>query len=398
MKTIMILGASILQLPAINKAKELGCKVVVVDMNPNAIGFEEDGIIKEVVSTLDCEGVLNIAKKYNIDGILTIASDKPVKTVAYVGEKLGLNTVSSQTALKATNKAIMRDCLKDANVPIPQYYKVNNIEQYEKAIHNFKTNCIVKPADNSGSRGIYLINNINDEKEVFEAFNYSMTNSNNGYILVEEYMNGTEVSVECICINGVCNVIQITDKLTTGAPFFVEMGHNEPSVLEDELQERIKKIAIDAVNAVGISDGAAHVEIKNTTEGPKIVELGARLGGDNITTHLVPLSTGVDMVECCIKIALNEKPDIIKKINKGSAIRYFKSQKGMIKKIYGIENAEKEAGVKQISIVHKSGEYVDDIHSSTDRIGFVIAQGDTPEHAIKCCENAIKKITIEIDN
>ena len=367
-------------------------------MNPNAIGFKEEGIIKEIVSTIDCEGVFKIAQKYNIDGIITIASDKPVKTVAYVGEKLKLKTVSMQTALNATNKALMRDCLKEYNVPIPEYFKINNTNDYMEAIKRFSSKCIVKPADNSGSRGIYLINDIKNKEEVLNAYNYSMENSSNGYILVEEYMEGTEVSVECICIDGICNVIQITDKLTTGAPFFVEMGHNEPSMLEDELQEKIKRIAIDAVNAIGIKDGAAHVEIKNTSSGPKIVELGARLGGDNITTHLVPLSTGVDMVKCCIKIALNEKPDVEKKYNKGSAIRYFQSQKGIIRDINGLEEANKCEGIKQISIVHNKGEKIDNIHSSTDRVGFAIAQGDTPEQAIMFCEDAVKKIKIKIDS
>ena len=365
-------------------------------MDPNAIGFNNEGVISEVVSTIDLEGVLKIAKKYNINGIMTIASDKPVRTVAYVGEKLGLNTVTAETAIRATNKAVMRDCLKEADVPIPRYYKVKDLSQYLEIINSFNINCIVKPSDNSGSRGIYLVKDVNDRQDVLKAYNYSMKNSSDGYILVEEYMEGAEVSVECICIDNKCNVIQITDKLTTGAPFFVEMGHNEPSMLSIKIQNEIKKIAINAVQAVGISNGAAHVEIKVTNEGPKIVELGARLGGDNITTHLVPLSTGVDMVESCIKIALNEKPDITIKFDKGSAIRYFKSEKGIIKKIYGLEEAKNSKGIKQVSIVHNEGEKINDIHSSIDRVGFVIAQGEDPKEAIKCCEEALKKVKIKI--
>ena len=88
------------------------------------------------------------------------------------------------------------------------------------------------------------------------------------------------------------HVIQITDKLTTGAPYFVEMGHNQPSLLPKNIQQQIEKVAKMAVKALGIQNGPSHTEIKVTSEGPKIVEIGARLGGDNITTHLVPLSTG----------------------------------------------------------------------------------------------------------
>lgn len=390
------MGASILQLPAIKKAKELNLNVVVADMDPNALGFKEDGVIKEVVSTIDLDGVLEAAKRNNIDGIMTLASDKPVKTCAYVGEKLGLNTVSTETSMKATNKALMRDALKEYNVPIPKYFKINNKDEYLKVIKEFKSKCIVKPADNSGSRGIYLINDLKNEKEVLNVFNYSMKKSSNGFILIEEFMEGPEVSVECLCLDGKCNVIQITDKLTTGAPYFVEMGHNEPSMISEDTKNKIKEVASMATKAIGIQNGAAHVEIKVTDEGPKIVELGARLGGDNITTSLVPLSTGVDMVESCIKIALGEKPNIDIKFNKGSAIRYFKPEIGLIKSIDGIEDAKKINGVKQITIVHDVGDESKEIKSSNDRVGFVIAQADNPKKAIDICEKTVNKIKIKV--
>ena len=125
-KKIMILGASILQLPAIQKAKEMGLEVVAVDMNPNAIGFSEPGIIKEVISTVDIPAVVECAKKYSIDGVMTLASDMPIRTVAAVAKVLGLIGVSEETALKATNKAVMREALQKGNVPIPKFFKVTN--------------------------------------------------------------------------------------------------------------------------------------------------------------------------------------------------------------------------------------------------------------------------------
>ena len=133
-----------------------------------------------------------------------------------------------------------------------------------------------------------------------------------------------------------------------------------------------------------------------TSEGPKIVELGARLGGDCITTHLVPLSTGVNMVECCIRIALGEKPDIEPKRDKGSAIRYFQQHAGVVKSIEGIEKAEKVSGVKQISIVHGVGEEVTEIDSSGARMGFVIAQDENAENAVADCYEALEKIKVLI--
>lgn len=398
MKKIMILGASILQLPAIEKAKEMGLQVIAVDMNPKAIGFKVKGIEKEIISTIDTPKILEAAKRHKIDGIMTLATDMPMQTVAAVSKELGLVGINSDTALKATNKAEMRAALKNANVPVPMFFKVSTKKEYMEAVQKVKEagyRCIIKPADNSGSRGINLLKDF-ELCTLNEAYEYSKQSSRSGDLMVEEYMEGSEVSVETLSVNGVCHVIQITDKLTTNEPYFVEMGHSQPSQLPKSVQDEICRVTIAANKAIGIMDGPSHTEIKNTKDGPKIVELGARLGGDNITTHLVPLSTGVNMVECCINIALGEKPDLQNKYNKASAIRYFAQQHGTIKKITGIEEAKKIPGVKQVFVVHGIGETLNGIKSSGDRAGFVISQADSVEEAISICNYANKLIHIEV--
>ena len=396
MKKLMILGASILQLPAIEKAKKMGLEVIAVDMNPEAVGFTVEGVKKEVISTIDTESVLVAAREHKIDGIMTLASDMPMRTVAAVAKELELVGVTEETALVATDKGIMRQRLQEFGVPVPAFYKVNTRDEYYQAINKLGVKCIVKPADNSGSRGVDLLSNLEDSQEIEKAYHYSKSFSRNGTIVVEEYMEGPEVSVETLSLAGKCHVIQITDKLTTGAPYFVEMGHNQPSLLPKNIQQQIEKVAKMAVKALGIQNGPSHTEIKVTSEGPKIVEIGARLGGDNITTHLVPLSTGVDMVEACIRIALGEIPDLESKFAKASAVRYFDLSSGLIEKIDGVEEAEQLEGIKQISIVHGIGENSVEIKSSVDRVGFVIAQAEEPQIAIERCENAMRIIKIDI--
>ncbi|EEB36707.1 ATP-grasp domain protein [Anaerococcus hydrogenalis DSM 7454] len=397
MKKLMILGASVLQIPAIVEAKKLGLYVIAVDMNPNAEGFSYADK-KIVVSTTDTEKVLEEAKKNKIDGIITIASDRPMTTVAKVAKELDLIGIDEKTAINATNKSKMRDALKAYGVPIPMYFSVEDYDQYIKAIDNLrnkKYKCIVKPADNSGSRGIRLVENY-DIDQLKKIYDYCKKNSSSGKLVVEEYMQGPEVSVETISRNGTCNVIQITDKLTTGAPYFVEMGHNQPSQLPIDIIEKIKKVAIDANKAVGIENGPSHTEIKVTKDGPKIVELGARLGGDNITTHLVPYSTGINMVEASIKIALGEEIDITKKINMASAARYKKCDIGKIIEISGIDEAREVSGIKDIKIVHKAGDYSNVIKSSNDRVCYVISQENSVKEAIESCEKALEKIKVRV--
>ena len=396
MKKIMILGASILQLPAIEKAKEMGLEVIAVDMNPEAVGFKVPGVVKEVISTIDTPAILEAAKRHQINGIMTLASDMPMQSVAVVSHEMGLVGISEDTALKATNKAFMRDALKEAGVPVPLYFRVKGKDAFKEAVKKVREagyKCIVKPADNSGSRGVDLLK---ENSDLDAAYEYTVEYSRGGEIVVEEFMEGPEVSVETLAIDGNVHVIQITDKLTTGAPYFVEMGHSQPSQLSENVQEQIREVAKAANKAIGIHNGPSHTEIKVTQDGPKIVELGARLGGDCITTHLAPLSTGVDMVEASIRIALGEKPDLEPKWSKGSAIRYLKTGTGTVKEIKGVDEAEKIEGVVQISIVHGIGELVGEIKSSVDRVGFVIAQAENAQKAVEIAEEGIRKIKIGV--
>lgn len=386
----MILGASLLQLPAILKAKELGYTVISVDMDPHAIGFKHADIIEQI-STIDIEGVISTAEKHQIDAIMTLATDYPVRTVAAVAKKFNLIGISEQSALWATDKGQMRDRLSKCNIPIPKYYCVNQLAEYYNAIKSFSHEFIVKPTDNSGSRGIYHVHNRDD---VDHAFFHAKAYSRSGEVLVEEFMKGREVSVEGISINGEVNVIAITDKITTGIPNFVEIGHTQPTDLEPKIVQQIKDVAIAAIKALEIDNGGSHTEMIITTEGPKIVELGARLGGDCITSHLVPLSTGINIIGCCIEIALGKRPDITPQFSKGSAIRYLQSKGNQIHAITGVENAMALEGIQEISFTRKIGDQINKIQNSNDRIGFVVAQKENRETVISLCDEAIKLIEI----
>ena len=175
------------------------------------------------------------------------------------------------------------------------------------------------------------------------------------------------------------------------------MGHSQPSQLGKENVEAIKDLAVRAVKAVGISNGPAHVEIMLTAKGPKMIELGARMGGDCITTHLVPLSTGIDMIKATIDICLGNIPDIEQKFNKGSAIRYFRESYGIIQKIIGVEAAKACDGVRQITLVKGIGDTAGNIDSSVDRIGYVITQAQSAVQAVECCEKALNSISVLVE-
>ena len=393
MKRLLIIGASFLQIPAIKKAKEMGLYVAVADYNPKAIGIPyADEYFN--VSTIDEKGVYQAAKAFRADGIMTLATDMPMRSLAYATTMLGLPGICYDTAVKATDKGEMIKAFAAHDVSHPWYYIVSDLAELERIADKIIYPCISKPTDNSGSRGVMLINTPDELKE---SVAYSASQGRRGGVILEEYMRGQEVSVEIIVLDGVPSILQVTDKLTTGAPHFVEMGHSQPSVLPKDDVAAIKELASKAVLAVGIQNGPAHVEIMLTEDGPKMVELGARMGGDCITTHLVPLSTGIDMIKATIQIALGETPDIEPKFEKGSAIRFLDAPSGTITAVSGVEEARAVDGVVEVTLTKQVGELSGSIDSSTDRLGYVVAQADTAEDAVGICRDSLKKISVAIN-
>lgn len=392
MKRLLIVGASILQLPAIMEAKKMGLCVGVADYDPNAVGIPyADEYFN--VSTIDEIGVYQAAKKFGADGIMTLATDMPMRSVSYATQKLGLVGLSYDSAIKATDKGEMIKAFESEGVEHPWYFIISSVEELMNVRNRITYPCISKPVDNAGSRGVALITN---QDELEAAVSYSSSNGRNGRVILEEYLQGNEVSVEIMVVNETVHILQITDKLTTGAPHFVEMGHSQPCGLERTNISSIEDLARRAVKAIGIKNGPAHVEIMFTANGPKMIELGARMGGDCITTHLVPLSTGINMVKATIKLALGEPIDIIPSIQKGSAIRYFGEFHGTLQSISGIEKAEQIEGIRQVTFIKRVGDKVGGIESSMNRIGYVIAQADSARDAVETCNRAMNLIKITV--
>ncbi len=391
MKKIMIVGAGILQVPMIKKAKEMGLYVGVADYNPEAIGIKyADEYFN--CSTIDEEGLLNVCKIFKPSGICTMATDMPMRAIAYVCEKMNLNCISLETAIKATDKYEMIKCFKEYGVSHPKYEIVCSLEELKQKIFSFEMPIILKPTDSSGSRGVVKLDNFNDLEN---KYNYTASSSKNGILLIEEYMEGPEVSVECFVIDNFVHILQITDKITTGAPHFVELGHTQPSSLSRDKIEKIEELSIKAIQSLGIDTGPVHIEIIYTKSGPKMVELGARMGGDCITSHLVPLSTGIDMIKATILNSIKENiQDIIeKKFSKTSAIRFFNFKEGIIKDIIGLECFNND-DIFECYFPLKIGDTINKITSSVSRTGYFICQKNDLDVLKLTCEKYLNKIKV----
>lgn len=393
MQSIFILGASRLQIPAILKAKEKGLFVYVLDYDSEAVGIQYADMFLEI-STIDKEEVLKAALEYMPDFIITSTSDMPVRTVSWVCEKLGMKTdISYKGAIYATDKVAMMKRMQECGVPIPEFHEIRNLDEFLLIAAKMPRRFILKPADSAASRGVILIDK-DESPDLVSLYNYCIEYSRSGETLVEEFLEGPEVSVESYSVDGKPHIITITDKIVTDLPFFVELGHTEPSRLSPEQQDDIRRVANLAIKAIGMENGPTHTEIKITPTGAKLVEIAARLGGDFITSRLVPLSTGVDMIECSFASLLGEEVRWQRKIKKGSAIRFIPGHKGVFMTVEGLDKVRNMPGVQEVEIYMHPGDHMRQPENSSDRVGHIIAIGKDAEEASQNVEEALKQLRV----
>lgn len=322
MKKIGIIGASYLQLPVIEKAKEMGLETHVFAWAAGDIG-ENAADYFYPISIVEKEEILEKCREIGIDGICTIASDLAAVTVNYVANGMGLTGNSPECAEISTNKHKMRRAFEEGKDPSPKSVQVSGIDDLEGISLSYPV--IVKPTDRSGSRGI---TKLMSEQGLGEAIEYAKEQGFEKKALVEEFAVGNEYSVECISYRGEHQFLAMTRKYTTGAPHFIETGHLEPAPVSEELLEKVKQTIFHALDTLKITNSASHSEIKIDRNGKiAIIEIAGRMGGDCIGSHLVQLSTGVDFVQAVIDVALGNKPDLTpKKAAGAAAIRYVFSK------------------------------------------------------------------------
>lgn len=394
-KKILILGGSILQLEAIKTAKSLGCLVGVVDYNPNAIGVEFADIFFNV-STTDVDAIEKIYRKFTPDSVFTMATDMPMRVIGYLSDKYGLNYVSYNDALVATNKYLMIQRFKEYQLPHPKFLVINSSElsNFDKftvinGLDNLSFPLIVKPVDSSGSRGV---NCAEYSDELFDCIVKSMDYSNEKIVIIEELLVGSEVSVEVLVYDSTPTVISITDKETTGYPNFVEISHLSPSKLSEIERKVISKLAVSSVKALNIINGAAHVEIMLTKSGPYLIEVGARLGGDFITSHLVPYSTGYDIVKGAIDISLRIKPKYLSEFTiKPTKISFFTPYQGNINFLPNLDLLLNE-NVLNVGYFKSIGDYISTVPNSSNRLGYYIVKSDSYEKTKNISMDTLTKI------
>ena len=397
MKSLLILAAGPLQMPAVQTAKRMGLRVVALDGDPHAPGLKlaDQAHVANITDPAVC---LEIARQERIDGVIHICSEVSMLVLGRINEELHLAGPGYATAVAATNKQKMREAFAAGGAPSPKSFGAATEAEALAAAERLGGSIIVKPSRNSGSRGVTRIGEASDRERLLQAFRRAMQESRDHSAVVEEFVEGPEFSVEILVWNGEPRVLTVTDKMTSGAPFFVETGHSQPTRYSEAERQQILTAAVSGVRALGINWSAAHAEVRLTSAGPRLMEIGARLGGDFITTELVPRSTGIDMVEGAIRLALGEVPDLAPRHPpQGAGIRYLLPKPGKVVAVEGATEARQMPGVKIVEVAVVPGDVVPEMNSSLARVGHVIAEGATAAEAVARAEAARDAIQIRTE-
>ncbi|EMB26980.1 ATP-grasp domain-containing protein [Treponema denticola] len=416
-KRILILGAGLMQGPAIRAAKELGCEVIAVDGNPNAVCAKEaDNFfpidLKDIPALIDLAKSL---KKNGLHGVFTAATDFSV-SVAAIAESCSLSGHSLEAARRASDKVLMRECFEKHGVPSPKFTHIFKNE-IDEALQILKQKAIpfpltVKPADNMGARGCRLVYSQDELRPALEdAVNFSRS----GKAIAEEFIDGEEFSLEALVINGEIFLNALADRHIFFPPYFVEMGHTIPSIKSKEECDELIRVFFLGIKALGLTNGAAKGDIFLRKAEPQkkgkrtacVGEIAARLSGGYMSGWTVPYSSGFDVTKAAVKIALGEPVDELPKDGttrcraersaRFSAERAWISVPGIIKKIYGLEEARSTKNIKDVlSRLFEKDEAVFP-KNNVEKCGNVLSSAESYDEAVKASMEAVQKIFLRLE-
>jgi len=387
-KKIMIIGAGDYQLPGIREAKEMGFTTIATDKDPNTAGLKIADI-PYVLDVVDIPNSIKIAKKNDIDGVMTIASDITLPTVAAVAEELGLPGLSRKVVGIATNKALMRETYREHGDPSPEFYSASTLEGIIQAAEKIGYPVVVKPVDNAGSRGVTTVET---KKELAHAYALAQEYSRCHKIIVEGFIEGIECTIEGMSYNGCTEILAISEKKKPDGYYRVATDLTYPPHFSMEIIDEIKRVVIHAIESMGITFGATHSEVIVTPDSSVIlVEIAARGGGFGIFSEVIPLVSGVNAIKETIHMTIGERPDIEAKYQRSVVLRFFAPPPGRLLAILGLDKVETIPNTK-MGLYKKIGDTIKPLATDGDRTGYILAWGKTRSDSIRAADAVEKTV------
>ena len=396
--SVVILGAGIMQIPAIKSANNMGYVSIAFDGYSNAPGKDFSTCFENINFTDKdslLEKCLSYTSAYNIKAVFTAGTDFSY-IVAWLSEKLGLKTISYETALKATDKSLMREAFSSAKVSSPLFIMTTNISINEDQVKKLGYPLVVKPVDSMGARGAVKIHDFDHLKEAIEK---AIKFSRSGKVIIEQFLQGPEFSLDAVVKDGNIHICGVADRHIYFPPYFVEMGHTMPSAFPKEVVDEVANFFCDGIRAIGIDNGAAKGDIKYANGKAVAGEIAARLSGGYMSGWTFPYSTDFSVIDAALKIALNKDPGKIEySYKKIAAERAFISIPGVVDSIFIPEYLKNnlDSSVKDVFIIANPGDKVNFPKNNVEKCGNVIAAHEDRAKAVFAAEEACRNIIVKL--
>jgi biotin carboxylase len=385
MATILQLGAGELMKHSIRQIQAMGHQVYVLDKNPNAPSFAiADG--HAPIDLVDIDSIINYAQKIGASAIIAV-NEAGVLSAAHASQRLGLRGLNPDTAIKALDKGMMRQAWQKAKLSQPDFILVDSAKKIPAAAEKIGYPLIIKPTMNWGSRGISRVESPDDLQW---SMNFAAKHQRNGNIIVEQCIDGTEMTIEGLSQDGFVSILAKSDKEHQPHPKFrVAMGLNYPAKFDHAILKQADGLIVNAAKALGIDHCAIHAEAMVLEGKVYLIEMGARPGGGHIFGQIVEAASGVCMPQALTNILLGENVDIRPKHQNGAVYRFFAPQPGIFQSAEGVEEARKIEGVLDFGFHMEAGTVVDAIEGDADRPGYCVTTGATREEAMAIADKAV---------
>lgn len=403
-KTLLIVSAGIEAIPGIQRAKQMGLRVIVSDGNPQAPGIAEaDHFL--LADTYDPQATIAAVEAYQqehtaIDGVMTIASDVPL-TVASVAQHFSLPGIPISAAQLAADKLAMKQRFAADEVAIPWFSAVESSTHLRALMNEHDFPMVIKPVDSRGARGVARLT---DDVDLDWAFQQAQAQSPTQRVMVEHYLDGPQVSTETLMINGKAYTPGFSDRnyeyLERFAPHIIENGGDLPSHLPQAIQTKVHTLVEQAALSMGIRQGVVKGDIVIHQEQAFVIELAARLSGGFFCSHEIPLNTGVDFVGCAIQNALGQTIDpaaLTPKYQQPVVQRYIFPRPGKVSAVHVPEWIAQDADIPLLQVRAKVGDIISPTHSHPARAGVVIVTGKTHAAALDKAQQVIADIRIDTE-
>ncbi|GAA1159863.1 ATP-grasp domain-containing protein [Streptomyces hebeiensis] len=382
--------------------KQVAAAYDVVLLTSTEPSWETPYIVDHAVADLNDTTALLAAGRalaacHELAGVVTWDEWHLVPT-AQLARALGLPTNTPEVTRGCRNKATARTLFARHGVPSAASVSVRTLTEAEAAADRTGYPVVLKPAAHAGSIGVLRVDTPDQLSTAYRAAGQTAgLGRENTSVLVEEYLDGPEISVECVTHHGATTVVAVNRKILSPPPFFEQLGHSVDAT--DPLLDAVAPAARAAIRALGISDGVSHVEMRLVDGRPRLIEVNGRLAGDMIG-HLVHLATGVDLPRAAADIACDLTPDLTPTRSSAAAIRLiYPKTSGTLTHLH--LDGPHPPWLDQVRFQHRPGEQLllpaDGGNLYTARIGYLITTGPTAAIADARAATMLDRIVTRVE-